>query len=449
MNSHNQPSTKTPKANGDGQPTAAGPPRDDAEPKGVGLKLAVVVLILALALGGGFYYVHHQKDTQEANLADQTGKSAGQSPTVDVINVKPAPSALPLVLPGETRGWYQSVIYARVNGYVGNWTADIGDRVKKGQVLATIETPDLDAQLDAAKQQLAVAQSDVAVSQANADFAQTTFQRWKDSPKGVVAPQETDEKKAAHDSSVAQLKATQAKVSAADAEVNRMKALEDYKQVTSPIDGIITERRIDIGNLVTAGSTTNTSPLYNIAQINTIRVFTDVPQDSSGQITVGMNTRCTTNSFPGRVFEGKVARTTQSIDPQTRTLKVEVDIPNPDFTLMPGMYVQVTFDVQRNALVEVPASAMLFRSSGPQVAVVNGDGQVKFQDVSIAVDNGDVVDIGSGLSAGDKVALNISSQIADGDHVNVVDTDKPAAATAAQSPTTNPAENPVADVGAH
>jgi RND family efflux transporter MFP subunit len=409
--------------------TPSGHPKKSA-PR-MGLKLAISVVILAAALAVGFYFVHRDKTSQEADLAAQTSQIAGEAATVDVVHVKAAPSSLPLVLPGETHGWYQSTIYARVNGYVGNWTADIGDKARKGQVLATIDTPDLDAQLQAAREQLAVAQADVRVAQANADFANTTFERWKDSPKGVVAPQETDEKKAASDSGIAELKAAQAKANAAEAEVDRLKALEDYKQVTSPFDGIITVRHIDIGNLVTAGSTSNTSSLYSIAQTDVIRVFTDVPQDTSGQIVVGMATKTTSNSFPGRVFDGKVARTARAIDPQTRTLKVEVDIPNPDLTLMPGMYVQVSFEMKRSLLLEIPASAMLFRSAGPQVAVVSDDGRVSFRDVTIAVDNGDVVDIGSGVSPDDRVALNLSSQIADGDRVTVVDADKPVVSASA------------------
>jgi RND family efflux transporter MFP subunit len=398
---------------GNGSP---GPPPG----KGMGWKLTISVVILAVALAVGFYLVHHHRAHDESELIAQTNQSASEPPTVDTVYVKPSPTSLPLVLPGETHGWYQSVIYARVNGYVDKWTADIGDKVHKGEVLATIDTPDLDAQLQASLEQLNVAQSETGVAQANADFANTTFKRWHDAPKGVVAPQETDEKRASYDSGIAQLKAAEAKVNAARAEVSRLRALESYKNVTSPFDGIITMRRIDVGNLVTAGSTTNTSPLYDIAQVDTIRVFASVPQDASGQITVGMITHTTSSSFPGRVFEGKVARTARAIDPQTRTLKVEVDIPNATLTLMPGMYVQVAFEIKRSSLLEVPASALLFRSAGPQVAVVDAHDDIDFRNVKIAVDNGNEVDIGSGVAAGDRVALNLSSQVTDGEHVNAV-----------------------------
>jgi RND family efflux transporter MFP subunit len=410
----------------------------------MGLKLTITVVIFAVALATGFYFVHRAKADHEAELEAQANQAGDEEATIDVVRAKAAPTSEPLKLPGQTHGWYQSIIYARVNGYVGNWTADIGDKVRKGEVLATIDTPDLDAQLQAAKEQLAVAQSDVGVAQANADFANTTFQRWKDSPKGVVAPQETEEKKAAFNSGMAELQAARSKVNAAQAEVDRLNALENYKQVTAPYDGIITSRHIDIGNLVTAGSTSNTSYLYNVAQTDVIRVFVDVPQHASGEIAVGMKADMTSNSYSGRVFEGTVARTSRAIDEQTRTLKVEVDIPNPELILVPGMYVEVTFEIARPSLVEIPASAMLFRSAGPQVAVVDNDGRVSFHNVDIAFDNGDLVDIGSGLTDGDRVALNLSSQIADGQQVNAVDAEQVAAA-----PATQPSETATAQTDPH
>jgi RND family efflux transporter MFP subunit len=409
----------------------------------MGWKLAVFSVVLGAGLLIGFYLVHHHRSKEEAELADQTNLTSSEPATVDTVYVKPAPTSQPLQLPGETQGWYQSVIYARVNGYVDKWTADIGDKVHKGDVLATISTPDLDAQLKASIEQLSVAQSEIGVAQANAAFADTTFKRWHDSPKGVVAEQETEEKKAGYNSSVAQLKAAQAKASAAEAEVSRLQALEDYKEVDAPFNGIITSRRIDIGNLVTAGSTTNTSPLYDIAQADTIRVFVDVPQDVSGQIALGMPAHITSNNFPGRAFEGKVTRTSRAIDPQTRTLKVEVDVPNPDLTLMPGMYANVRFDISRSSLLEVPASAIVFRSTTPQVAVVDNDGKIRFRNVAIAVDDGSIVDVGSGIAAGDRVALNISSQVTDGELVKAVDTDK---APLAQSPDHS---EPVASIKLH
>jgi len=187
--------------------------------------------------------------------------------------------------------------------------------------------------------------------------------------------------------------------------------------VTAPYDGIITSRHIDIGDLVTAGSTTSTSSLYTVAQISEIRVFADIPQRATAGMNVGVPTVATADEFPGRKFQGKIARTSSAIDPATRTLHVEVDIPNPDLVLMPGMYVMVNFQLAQKGLLRVPASALIFKSGGPQVAVVGDDGKVSFRDVSIAVDNGDFVELGSGVSANEKVALNLSSQVAEGDKV--------------------------------
>ncbi|HEY1686565.1 MAG TPA: efflux RND transporter periplasmic adaptor subunit [Tepidisphaeraceae bacterium] len=423
MNTHSETTTSPKNGNGNTHMEHGSSHRQqiDSPPpsSGMGWKLAIVVVVLAAGLGIGFAVVRHHRADQESLLQSETQQTTEEAPTVDTVLVKSAPSSNPLSLPGETHGWYQSTIYARVNGYVDKWNVDIGDKVHKGEILATIATPDLDAQSQAAIQQLAVAQSGIAVAQANAAFAKTTYERWHNSPPGVVAPQETDEKKAAYDSSIAELQAAQSKVSAAEAEVDRLRAMESYKNVTVPYDGIITMRRIDIGNLVTAGSTSNTSPLYDLAQVNVIRVFADVPQYACSQITIGVPATMTSKSFPGRVFHGTVARTARAIDTATREMKVEVDIPNPDGTLVPGMYVTVNFQVQRKGLLEIPASALMFRTAGPQVAVVNANGKIDFHEVEIAVDDGNNVDIGSGLQNGDRIALNLSSQISDGEKVQV------------------------------
>jgi RND family efflux transporter MFP subunit len=394
-------------------PPAHSPP----PPPKMGLKLTVFALLLAAALAIGFFFVQRHKADEAAALGANSVLQEGAPPSIDVVNVTYAPPSESVGYPGDTRGWYQSTIYARVDGYVGKWFVDIGDRVHQGQVLATIETPDLDAQLQAAQHQLMVSQSQVDVVKANVDFAKSTYERWRNSPKGVVSEQEREEKKAEYASSVAQLKAAEAKVSADQADVDRLNAFESYKQVTAPYDGVITIRHIDIGDLVTAGSTANTSSLYDVAQISEIRVFVDVPQRATAGMDVGVPAVATANEFPDKKFEGKIARTSHAIDPATRTLHVEVDLDNPDLVLMPGMYVQVQFSIPHKELLRVPASALLFRSAGPQVAVVGNDGTVSFRSVQIAIDNGDFVEIGSGLWANEKVALNLSNQIAEGDKV--------------------------------
>jgi RND family efflux transporter MFP subunit len=299
--------------------------------------------------------------------------------------------------------------------------------VKKDQVLAMIDTPELDAQLEASQAQLKASEAEVTVREADVEFAKTTFDRWQGSPKGVVSDQEREDKKARYAGAAAQLNASRARVALDQANVDRLTFLAGYKQVTAPYDGVITERRVDIGDLVTAGSTSNTSLLYGIAQSDRIRVFANVPQNVSADIGDGTAAQITAAEHPGRIFEGKVTRTSRSIDRHARTLRVQVDLPNSDFALLPGMYVQVAFHLKPTSFVQVPASAMIFRTSGPQVALIGDNGKVKFQDVTIARDNGNFVELATGLSAGDRVALNISNQIANGDRVTVRDEAKTAA----------------------
>ncbi|MGD0532535.1 MAG: efflux RND transporter periplasmic adaptor subunit [Methyloceanibacter sp.] len=378
-------------------------------------------MTIAVILAAAFFIVHHIKSRDEAFLGTATAARAEQPPPVNVVKVQFAPPRQVLTLPGETRGWHSSIIYARVSGYLAKWLVDIGDRVKTGQVLATIDTPELDAELEAAKAQLNASEAEVKVKEADAEFAKTTYERWQGSPKGVVSEQEREDKKARFDASVAALNASQARVKLDEAKVDRLTFLTEFKQVTAPFDGVITERHVDIGDLVTAGSTTNTSPLFGIAQTEQIRVFVNVPQSASVQLGVGSAAEVTASEYPTRTFEGKVTRTSEAIDPRARTLRVEVDLSNSDLALIPGMYVKVAFSLKPTTFVQVPASALLFRASGPQVAVVTDDDTVKFRDVTIARDNGHLVEIASGLSEGDRVALNINNQIINGEKVTVTE----------------------------
>jgi RND family efflux transporter MFP subunit len=385
---------------------------------GTAKRMLRIVGVIAVGLALGFVFVHRQKSEAEARLAEGTLKNSSEAPAVDVVTIRPAAGNQSLVLPGETAAWDATTIYARVNGYVAKWMVDIGDDVKAGQTLATIETPELDAELAAAKAKLNASVSQVAVKQAQAEFAKTTDERWRDSPKGVVSDQERESKKAGSAVADAELNAARAQVTLQQADVDRLTALTQFKIVKAPFDGTIVARNIDIGNLVTAGSTASTSPMYQISKDDPIRVFVHAPQSAamplmSGNVEAAISSR----DLPGRNFEGKIARTAKAVNPKSRTLRVEVDIPNHDHTLVPGMYMQVAFTIKGGEQIEVPAAALLFRSGGPQVAIISDDGVVSFKDVKIASDNGNEVVIGSGLEAGDKVALNLSSQIAAGDKV--------------------------------
>jgi RND family efflux transporter MFP subunit len=341
-------------------------------------------------------------------------------PPVDVVIAKPATVGQDLVLPGETAAWYETTIYARVNGYVAKWQVDIGDHVKKGQVLATIDTPELDAELQAARAQLASSQSQVEARRAEAEFSKTTNERWRDSPKGVVSEQERESKKADYQSSEARLFAANAQVNLEKSKVDQYSALAEFKLVKAPFDGTITERKIDVGNLVTAGSGSTTTPLYRMAQSDPLRIFVDVPQSAAGELMkAGVPAEIRATGAVGGVFSGAIARSAESINAQARTMRVEVDMPNAGHSLVPGMYVNVAFQLPARGLVEVPAAALIFRASGTQVAEVDAGGKVQFKTVAIGRDNGSLVELASGVQAGDRLVLNISSQIADGQTVAV------------------------------
>jgi len=376
--------------------------------------------IVAIVFGIAFVLVSLDRFIKAHGVARATRTAAGAAPLVEVITAQPVGALQRLVLPGYTAAWHASTIYARVDGYVGKWFADIGDHVKSGQVLALIETPDLDAELAAARAQLKAGEATVLVRKAETEFARTTYVRWRDSPKGVVSEQEREEKKAAYDSAVARQRSAEADAALARAQVDKYQAFTQFKKVTAPYDGVITVRDIDIGNLVTAGSTAATTSLYVVTQNDPIRIFVDAPQSAAADLITGnAPVQVQTTAGVMREYTGTVTRTSQSLNPQARTLRVEMDIPNPKEEFVPGMYVKVGFGLPPRGVVQVPAAALIFRASGPQVARVDSLGKISFRDVTIGRDNGNLVELSSGVAPGDRLALNVSSQIADGERVRV------------------------------
>ncbi|HEV7612700.1 MAG TPA: efflux RND transporter periplasmic adaptor subunit [Steroidobacteraceae bacterium] len=356
-----------------------------------------------------------------ARAVAKAGEIAYSSPPpVDVAIARPATVGQDLVLPGETAAWYETTIYARVAGYVAKWLVDIGDKVRKGEVLAAIDTPELDAELRAARAQLKSSEAQVAARETEVEFSKSTNERWRDSPIGVVSQQERESKKADYEGAVARLSAARAQVALDKSKVEQYNALAEFKQVKAPFDGTITERKIDVGNLVTAGGGSTTTPLYRMAQADPLRVFVDVPQSAAGELmNAGVPAEIRASGAVGGVFSGEIARSAQSISAQARTMRVEVDMPNATHALVPGMYVSVAFRLPARGLVEVPAAALIFRATGTQVARVDADGKVEFEQVAIARDNGSLVELASGVRPGDRLVLNISSQIAPGQKVAV------------------------------
>jgi RND family efflux transporter MFP subunit len=373
--------------------------------------------IIAVLIAVAFLLVCIDRFIKARAVAHATQEAANAPPPVDVIRAQAVGALQHLVLPGQTAAWHASTIYARVNGYVEKWFVDIGDRVHRGQLLALIETPDLDAQLAAARAQLQAGQAQVQAREAELNLSKTTYERWRDSPKGVVSEQEREEKHADYESAVARLKSAQADVALDQARVNQYTALAQFKDVTAPYDGVITNRDIDIGNLVTAGSTSATTSLYVMTQNDPIRVFVDVPQSVAADLVDGSTTVQIDAGAGGREYTGTLTRTSDALNPQARTLRAEVDIPNAQQQFVPGMYVKVAFALPPRGQVQVPAAALVFRAAGPQVARVGADGRINFRDVTIARDDGNMVELGTGVAPGDRLALNVSSQIADGERV--------------------------------
>lgn len=377
--------------------------------------IVACVLVVALLLVRAIGFFH------ERALAGQASTATTTAHTVDVIVAAPVGAAQHFALPGQTAAWHSSTIYARVNGYVESWVVDIGDHVHTGQIMATIDTPELDAELSAARAQLKTAQAQVEVRKAEAAFAKTTYDRWRDSPDGVVSAQEREEKQAAFGTANAELQSAYAEVALDQARVDQYAALSAYKQVRAPFDGTITQRNIDIGNLVTAGSTTATTPLYVMTQNDPMRVMIEVPQSAATDLIEGKLpvTVSGTGGGQGLIYSGNVTRTAQALSAQSRTLRVEVDVPNPTGRWVPGMYITASFDLQPRGLVQVPAAALLFRAKGAEVASVNDQGRIVIRSVAIARDDGNMVELSSGVKPGERLVLNLSSQIDSGDPVEV------------------------------
>ncbi|MFL9896613.1 efflux RND transporter periplasmic adaptor subunit [Paraburkholderia fungorum] len=366
--------------------------------------LALTGLAAALLLAGILPRV-----SASAALTQQTQAQSALS--VSVLTPRPAPSSNELLLPGAVTPFAEASIYARTSGYLAHWTSDIGAQVKSGQTLATIDAPDLDAQLRQAR-------ADESTAQANYDYAKTTAQRWQDMLKTQsVAQQDADTK-------TSDMEARRAMLDSAQANVAHLAELVSYEKITAPFDGVITARHVDVGALVTAGGTPGTAgmsgELFHIQQNGILRVFVDVPQNDAPYVTPDTAVYLTAQQYPGRHIAGRVARSTGSIDPASRTLRVEVDVDNKDGALMPGAYVQVHLALQSSTpALDLPVSTLLFRPDGVTVAVVDGNGKVALKTVHIGRDFGTHVEITTGLAATDRVIDNPGDSLSAGQAVQI------------------------------
>jgi RND family efflux transporter MFP subunit len=388
--------------------------------RGTGMYVAAGAALIAVGLVAAFFLGTHRRDRDAADLRRAAQESADAPIPVNVMHVEPAPADNLLVLPGDARAFAETTIFARTSGYLSEWKVDIGDHVKAGQELARIDNPELDDQLVAAKAKVEALRSDVRVAQTNADFAKVSADRWASAaPDGVVSVQERDQKNSEYASSLAKVRSAEAQVKLGEADVQRLTTLEKFKSVVAPYAGTITQRHVDVGALVTAGSTTSTSSLFTIAQFDQIRIFVDVPQPAVADIKVGMPVTARVAEYPDRAFAGKVDRTADAIDPMSKMLRAQVLVPNAEHLLLPGMYAEVTFkSVRARPPLRIPAAALCLRPTGPKVAVVADDGRVAFRDIKIGRDNGEYIEVASGLTGDESVALNIGNDVVDGSHID-------------------------------
>jgi RND family efflux transporter MFP subunit len=354
-----------------------------------------------------------------------TWTQAAAIPTVAIVHPRQDTADPELVLPGDVQAWYSAPVYARVNGYLKMWYFDYGARVKKGQVLAEIETPEIDAQFSAAKARLKSAEAVIKVRDAEAHFADTTFARWRDAPKGVVSIQEQQSKMADYQSAVARLDAARADAAVAQAEVDRLQALESFKQVTAPFDGVVTARETDIGALINAGSGSGPE-LFRVADVHKMRVFARVPQRMASAIHVGTKAQLQLPQYPDKIFTATVTNTSNAIDVTSRTLLVEMHAENPDGQLQPGTFAEVHWSLPSDPhVIRVPTSALLFRQHGLEVAVIGPEDKVSLKAVTLGRNLDTEVEVLQGLSASDRVIDSPPDALANGDVVRIAGNQTP------------------------
>jgi RND family efflux transporter MFP subunit len=362
------------------------------------------VLFLIFAVLGIYIFV--QRKTEHQVLAQQTERMA--VPYVSVIHATPVEGESEMVLPGTLKAYVESPIYARTNGYLQKWYKDIGSRVNKGDLLAEIETPEVD-------QQLAQARADLNTSQANLSLAGITATRYQDLIKtDSVSKQDVD-------NASGDLAAKRAMVQSAEANVKRLEELESFKRVYAPFSGVITQRNVDVGTLINAGNGgASTKEMFDLSQIDPIRVFVSVPQSYGPSIRTGLKACLSLSEIPGRTFCGSVARTANSIDPGTRTLLTEVDVPNPAGVLLPGAYAQVQFDAKLSGQrLTLPINALLFRAEGTMAAVVGPDHKLILKKITIGRDLGTTVEVLQGISVEDSIVVNPPDALEPGEQVNI------------------------------
>jgi RND family efflux transporter MFP subunit len=369
-----------------------------------GRRLLIVAIVLGLLIAVGIFRGIHSRVEAQANLHQTALESA--TPAVDIVHPATGADAEEVELPGNTQAFNDTPIYARTSGYVQHWYVDIGAHVKQGELLALIETPEID-------QQLQQARADLKNAEANLQISEITATRWQNLLKtNSVSQQETDQ-------AVSDLSSKRALVDSNSANVDRLSQLQAFERVTAPFDGVITARNTDIGALIQAGDNSTPKELFHLASIRKLRVYIPVPEIYATSVQNGETVKLTLDAFPKEVFAGTVVRNSDVIDLNSRTLNVEVDVDNPSGRLFPGAYAFVHLKVPGSGgSVTIPSNALLFRSEGLRAGVVN-NGHVKLTPITIGQDYGSTVEVLSGLTPNDAVIVNPSDSLADGAAVHV------------------------------
>ncbi|MDB5273973.1 MAG: efflux transporter, family, subunit [Chitinophagaceae bacterium] len=355
-------------------------------------KSKIIYIVGIIAMAALVFFLVHSILKRKHTKEEAAKASAYKVPQVHVVKPTLASDTAQLLLPGDLQGYRETSLYARVNGYIKNWLVDIGDPVREGQLLAEIETPELDQQLAQAK--------------ANLDLAKTSMDRVNSvSIQGAVSEQQKADRAGAYQ--------------AALAAVNQLEAQKSFKRVVAPFIGIITSRGIDIGTLVNSGSG-STNALFKIAQIDKLRIFVNVPQSFVSYVSIGTEAKIMVQEMQGKPVTGKVTRTAGALDPVTRTLLVQVEFNNPAHTYLPGMYAQVKFSVKRNTPpLIIPANTLIIRSAGTQVVTVTPKHTIAIKNITINKDNGATLEIADGLTTNELLVTNPSLNLTQGLKVQI------------------------------
>jgi RND family efflux transporter MFP subunit len=376
----------------------------NVEGGGFGRTAGFAAIGLVIVIGVATFRGIHTRSVAEAALKHDATESA--IPSVDAVHPVLGAASSEVVLPANVQAFIDTPVYARTSGYLRHWYADIGTHVQKGALLAEIETPELD-------QQVQQAQSDLATAEANYQLAQITADRWqKLLTKHAVSTQETDQ-------AMSDLNAKHSALSSQEANVRRLQQLQSFEKIYAPFDGVITARNADIGNLIQAGENTTPQELFHLSAISRMRVFVPVPEIYQSVLSSVKQVSISSDAYPKDRFTGMIVRSSNAIDPLSRTLKAEVDIENPKAFLLPGAYVFVHLPLPAGSQsLTIPSNTLLFRQEGLRVGAVR-DGRVQLVPISIGHDYGNTVEVTAGLSPSDQVVLNPSDSLVSGTRVEL------------------------------